>query len=332
MVGIVLLLGIGVLGTTVRVPLVALGLGPTFNTLGMVDGEPIVSIRTLPTYPTSGNLNMTTVGVIDDLTMFDAVRLWASSDHQLAPRHTVYPPGETPQQVNEENRRQFLDSQANAEAAALDFLRLPTRVVVGAVPDGSPAAGLLAVGDELIEVAGRPLQSIDDLHAALADTRPGQPVSVRVRSDDAAPREVTVTLGTRPDGPQGLLGVSPIARPAADDEITISLADIGGPSAGLIFALAVVDKLTPGELTGGRFIAGTGAIRSDGVVQPIRGIPFKTKAARDAGATVFLVPAENCAEARSTTPDGLELVRVDDLADAVADLEALRDGHSPGGC
>ncbi|MFC5992833.1 PDZ domain-containing protein [Pseudonocardia hispaniensis] len=330
--GIVLLLSIGVLGTTVQVPLVALGLGPTFNTLGAVDGEPIVTIRRLPTYPTSGNLNMTTVGVTDNLTMVDALRLWASRDHQLVPRDTVIPPGESAQQVNEENRKQFLDSQANAEAAALDYLRLPTRVIVGAVPDGSPATGILAVGDELITVAGRPVQSIEDLHAALADTKPGQSVPVRVRSNETAPRDVTITLGARTDGPQGLLGVSPVARPAADDEISISLADVGGPSAGLIFALAVVDKLTPDDLTGGRFIAGTGAIRSDGVVQAIRGIPFKMKAARNAGATVFLVPADNCAEARATVPAGLELVRVDSLADAVDDLKQLRSGHSPGGC
>ena len=123
--------------------------------------------------------------------------------------------------------------------------------------------------------------------------------------------------------------MSPFGEPLQPNEIVISLGDIVGPSAGLMFALAVVDKLTPGDLTGGRFIAGTGEITPSGEVRPIGGIPWKLRAARDAGATVFLVPAENCAEAREKAPDGLELVKVATLAEAVAGLEALNDGRTP---
>jgi PDZ domain-containing protein len=99
-----------------------------------------------------------------------------------------------------------------------------------------------------------------------------------------------------------------------------------------MFALAVVDKLSPGELTGGRFVAGTGAIDATGDVSPIGGIPFKLRAARDAGATVFLVPDENCAEAAAYAPDGLLLVRVSRLADAVRQLDALDEGAPAASC
>ena len=123
----------------------------------------------------------------------------------------------------------------------------------------------------------------------------------------------------------------PAVAPQGGD-ITISLGDIGGPSAGLMFTLAVIDKLTPGELNGGRFVAGTGTITQDGVVGPIGGIPFKMLAARAAGATTFLVPADNCAEAAANTPDGLALVRVATLDDALAGLDALRAGRPVTGC
>jgi Lon-like protease len=112
-----------------------------------------------------------------------------------------------------------------------------------------------------------------------------------------------------------------------DGDIRISLGGVGGPSAGLMFALAVVDKLTPGELAGGRFVAGTGAIESTGTVTPINGVPFKMRRAQDEGATVFLVPEANCEEAVATNPGGLQLVRVATLHDAVVALEALQAGQ-----
>ena len=150
-------------------------------------------------------------------------------------------------------------------------------------------------------------------------------------------RYVTVTLwpGAVPASASATEAGEPIVRPAVEPragDIRISLGDVGGPSAGLMFALAVVDKLSPGELTGGRFVAGTGAIDAAGDVSPIGGIPFKMRAARDAGATVFLVPDDNCAEAAATAPDGLQLVRVSGLRDAVGQLEALNAGAPVTSC
>lgn len=318
----VLALAIGVLGVTVPVPLVALGPGPTYDTLGDVDGTPVIAVDGLPTYPTTGHLNMTTVAVADRLTLFSMLGYWLAGSRQVIPRAQVFPPDRTDEQVQQDNADQFAASEANAEVAALAQLRLPTRVVVGELVPDSPAAGALRVGDELVAVAGRPAGSPQAVAEALTDTAPGQPVTVTYRRDGQQ-ADATVVLGSSPDRKQGLLGVRPGVEPQGGD-IRIRLGDIGGPSAGLMFALAVVDKLTPGELTGGRFVAGTGTIGQDGGVGPIGGIPFKMRAARDAGATEFLVPAANCAEAAANAPDGLQLLRVGTLAEAVAGLDAIR--------
>lgn len=321
---------LGALATSLPVPLVALGPGPTYDTLGAVDGAAVVTVAGLPTFPTTGHLNMTTVAVSDRLTFVDVLVAWAAGARQVVPRSQIFPPGKTDDQVRQENTQQFATSETNAEQAALAQLGLPTRVVVGAVVPDSPAAGALRVGDELVAVSGRTVTSPAAVADALAGTTPGQTVTVTYRRDGQE-RRADVALARSGDRPQGLLGVRPAVEPRSGD-ITISLGDIGGPSAGLMFALAVVDKLSPGELTGGRFVAGTGAIAADGDVAPIGGIPFKMRAARDAGATVFLVPDANCAEAAANAPDGLQLVRVTALGDAVRQLEALDAGRPAAAC
>ena len=321
---------LGVLGVSLPVPLVALGPGPTYDTLGDVDGSAVVSVDGLPTFPTSGQLNMTTVAVSDRLTFVDVLQAWAADSRQVVPRSQLFAPGKTDDQVREENTQQFATSESNAELAAMAQLAIPTRVVVGAVVPGSAAAGALQVGDELVAVSGRAVGTPAAVADALVGTTPGQNVTVTYRRGGRE-RSADLALGASPDRTQGLLGVRPAVEPRSGD-IRISLGDIGGPSAGLMFALAVVDKLSPGELTGGRFVAGTGAIDAAGDVAPIGGIPFKMQAARDAGATVFLVPDDNCAEALATAPGGLQLVRVSALGDAVRQLEALGAGRPAAAC
>jgi PDZ domain-containing protein len=310
--------------------LVALGPGPTYNTLDAVGDVPVIQVEGLETYPTSGHLNMTTIAVSDQMTMFGALGAWASGYRRVVPRSTIYPPEKSDAQVQQDNSAQFAVSEANAEVAALTLLSLPTRVVVGELTENSPAGPALRVGDELLSVAGRSVDSPVAVAEALLDTVPGQSVAVTYRRAGQEGR-ADVVLGSSPDRQQGLLGVRPGIEPQGGD-ITISLGDVGGPSAGLMFALAVVDKLTPGEITGGRFVAGTGSITQEGRVEPIGGIPFKMVAAVEAGAELFLVPAENCAEAVSTAPSGLRLARVATLADAVAALDAVRADQPPASC
>ncbi len=320
----------------VPTPFIAVGLGPTFDTLGVEDGVEVTRIADLPTFPTSGKLNMTTVGVTDGLNGLQVLQFWASGRYQVVPRSSFVRPGETSGEASARNKQLYTDSQDNAEAAALGYLKIASSlaIVVEEVIDGSPSVGHLQVGDLVLGLDGRQLQTVEDLHAVLAERAVGQSVVLHVQRADQPPADVTLTLGANPETGAAFLGVRPRVRPL-HDRITYSLGDVGGPSAGLMFALGAVDKLTPGELTGGRFVAGTGTIDAAGTVGRIEGIPFKMRAAAEAGATVFLVPGGidgNCDEARSTAPEGLQLVRVDDLAGAVAALDTLRSGGTPPGC
>jgi PDZ domain-containing protein len=157
-------------------------------------------------------------------------------------------------------------------------------------------------------------------------------VTVAVRRDGERIEE-RITLGERPDAPGvGYLGVSMAERADVPFEVAITLEDVGGPSAGMMFALGVIDKLTPGELTGGRVVAGTGTIDSQGAVGTIGGARYKVAAARDAGAEVFLVPRGNCTDAQLGRPGAMRLVPVDTLRDAVAALDAVAAGGEPAVC
>ena len=330
---LLLLFAVAIVAVVLPAPVVALGPGPTFDTLGDDNGRPVVTAGGLPTYPTTGHLNMTTVGVTDGITAVQALSFWFSGDHQLAPRFTLYPPEQTGDEVTQENKLEFDSSVANAEAAALTHLRLPTRVTVGSLTENSPSAGVLAAGDQIVAVGGRPVDSVPMLLDALRAAAPGKPVTVRIARGDDAPRDVTVVAAPYPGDPaRAFLGITPATTPRDGDRISISLADVGGPSAGLMFSLALVDKLTPGAMTGGRFVAGTGTITADGVVGPISGIRFKMLRASEVGATTFLVPADNCAEAAADAPDGLQLVKVGSLDEAIGALDTLRTGGTPAGC
>lgn len=121
-----------------------------------------------------------------------------------------------------------------------------------------------------------------------------------------------------------------------DVRVSLRLADVGGPSAGLFFSLGIVDKVVGdgrgGGLTGGRIVAGTGTISAGGKVGPVGGVPLKTKAAKRDGASVFLVPRAECADAKVERPKGLRLVPVDNLGGALKALDALKSGGRVPSC
>lgn len=332
LVSLGLAMALGLLGGLAPVPYVALRPGPTFNTLGEVAGKSVVEIKGTQIYPTSGHLNMTTVSVVDNVTLYGALGLWISGRSALVPRDEIFPPGLSEKQVEKQNQQMFRDSESKAEAAALRYLGYPTQVVVDQVTADGAARGKLAAGDQLLAVDGRETRTGQQVVEMLAGSHPGQLVQVRFQRLGAAPKEVAITLGAGEQPGRGYLGIGVTDRPDVDFAIVISLADVGGPSAGLMFALAIIDKLTPGALVGDTFVAGTGAIEIGGEVGPIGGIPLKMIRARESGASVFLVPAGNCAEAVQRAPEGLQLVRVGTLAEAVSALDALRTGQQPPLC
>lgn len=322
----------GVLLAVVTVPFVSLGPGPTFDTLGEFDGKQIVHIEGTQTHPTSGHLNMTTVSQRDDLTLGEALTLWLSGEEQLVPRDLIYPPGKSRDEVDKANNADFKQSEDSAAYAALGYLKYPSAVTIAKITDSSPSAGKLKTGDAIDMVDGTPVANVEQFTTLLKNTKPGQVVTIDYRRKNEPAGVTQITLGTNKDRDYGFLGVSVLDAPWAPFVVDFNLANVGGPSAGLMFSLAVVDKLTSGDLAGSMFVAGTGTISVDGKVGQIGGITHKMVAARAAGATVFLVPAKNCYEAASDNPSGLRLVKVETLGQAVDALHAMTSGGQPPSC
>ncbi|MDQ6656874.1 MAG: PDZ domain-containing protein [Actinomycetota bacterium] len=344
-IGAILTAALIAIGASVPIPYVAEGPGVTYNTLGNEQGSDVITFTGsgIPAsvnekFAAEGHLNMTTVSVTDGLPLFAALGLWARSDYSLLPREDVFPPNQTVEQVNQQNAVMFSESQSSAEIAALEYLKYPHVVYAGNVLDKSPSTGKLQPQDRITEINGRAVTNTASLRMAMAGTKAGQVVPVVVDRGGVG-KSLTITLGKNPDdGSRGFLGIQPQERPFAPFTVHISLTRIGGPSAGLMFTLGVIDKLTKGDLSSGKFIAGTGEINlqrdltKSPTVGPIGGILLKEIGARYKGATIFLVPAANCQEAVTRVPAGLQLVKVASLDDAMNALHDIAAGKTPPGC
>ncbi|MBO0824571.1 MAG: PDZ domain-containing protein [Actinobacteria bacterium] len=325
-----------VVAAVVSVPYVALTPGPTLNTLGKPDGKPLIQISGRPTYPTTGNLNLVTVsytgGPGTDFNIFSALRAWLTPNDAVVPASEIYGTGQTQQQVIKQDTQQMLGSQQDATAAALCYLNISysTKDPIAATVKATPADGVLKAGDQITAVDGTQVGCHHDVVTMIRNRTPGAPVTLTIERQGAAR---TVTLVTKKFENRAVVGIR-LGAPVYQFpfSVKINLADIGGPSAGLMFALGIVDKLTPGNLTGGQFIAGTGEIQPNGAIQPIGGIQQKMAGARAAGATIFLTPAANCANTAGAVPTGLRVVKVSTLGGAISELQAIRAGRSVPGC
>jgi PDZ domain-containing protein len=325
-----------VVAAVVSVPYVALTPGPTINTLGKPDGKELIQITGRRTYPTTGNLNLVTVsytgGPGTDFNIFSALRAWLTPNDAVVPASEIYSSGQSQQQVIRQDTQEMLGSQQDATAAALCYLNIgfTTQDPISVTVKGTPAYGVLRPGDKITAVDGTPIGCHHDVVTMIRNRAPGAPVTLTINRSGSVR---TVTLATKNVGNKPVVGVQ-LGSPVYQFPFTvkINLADIGGPSAGLMFALGIVDKITPDSLTGGRFIAGTGEIEPTGVVQPIGGIQQKMAGARAAGATVFLTPAANCASTVGVVPAGLRIVKVSSLADAISDLRAIKAGKPVPSC
>ena len=330
--GVVLLLLFGLLGAVLPVPYVAQVPGPTFNTLGDIEGEPIISVEGRERNEVEGNLNLTTVGVSrGGLSLVQAVRGWFDDEIAVVPEEAVYPSDKTEEETQAENRQAFLSSEQAAQTVALGHLGYPEKVVVQEVPDDSPAFGLLREGDAIEAVDGTPTPDSAVLGDVLTAIPAGSTVTVAMtRLGKPFDRSVTTKAAEDRDG--SLLGVSVLDQPYAPFDVDIQVQDVGGPSAGLMLTLGILDLVGDDDLTGGAVIAGTGTIDADGQVGPIGGIPLKMVAARDIGAQLFLVPAGNCEEAAAAPDPGFPLAKVATLDDALTALADFEAGRTPAGC
>jgi Lon-like protease len=331
-VGAVLLLVTGLVGAVLPVPYVAQVPGPTYNTLGSIGTTKIITITGRTPNHVDGNLNLTTVGVTRGrLTLVQTVRGWFAKNVSVVPEDAVYPPNQTQQQTQQLNRQQFLTSEQAAEAAALGHLGYPDKVVVEGISDGSPAAGKLEVGDAIDSVGGRPTPDKATLTTVLQSIPGGTAVPVAY-TRLGTPGSTTITTKKAPDRTGSLLGILVSDAPSAPFDVDIHVADVGGPSAGLMLTLGIIDLVGTTDLTAGKVIAGTGTIDEKGAVGPIGGIQLKMVAAKGIGARTFLTPAANCTEAEQAPQPGLTLAKVATLDDALTALADVRAGRTPPTC
>jgi PDZ domain-containing protein len=321
----------------VPVPYVALLPGPTYNTLGPLNGKPVVQISGHRTYTAPGHLNMVTVSYIGGpganppFNIFAALQAWLSPHEAVVPQEELFPPGQTQQQVVKQDSEQMVNSQQTAQAAALCQLgiKFTTIDTISGTISGLPAAGRLHRGDVIKAVDGKPV-TCKSSAATMIRTRPvGHRVVLTVTRGG---KTHTVALRTASYKGEPVIGVNVVESFKFPFQVKINIGNVGGPSAGMMFALAIIDKLTPSNLTGGKFIAGTGEIEVNGAVDPIGGIQQKMAAARAAGATVFLAPADNCSDTARSVPPGLRVIKVSTLRGAIAALKAVKAGQPVPSC
>lgn len=314
----------------IPLPYVTMRPGPAFDTLGEFDSQPMFTFGNgVKTYPTTGSLDFTTVSVTradSKVSLADGIKAYLNGDVAVVPKSLVYPDNQSAKQSTAESAAQLDGSKDSSRVAALRAAgyTVPERPQVASVVKGGAAASALKAGDIVTKIDGAAIATSDAAVAAIGAKTPGDTVSITVERDG---KEQTLDIVTRPDADNPKLPRVGITLGTSYDypvEINNNVGrEIGGPSAGTMFALAIYDKLTPGALTGGRKIAGTGEITADGVVGPIGGVRQKMAGAKHAGATIFLVPAANCSEAVDGDDHGLTLVKISKLDDAISSLETL---------
>ncbi|RYV50473.1 PDZ domain-containing protein [Pengzhenrongella frigida] len=322
----------------VPVPYAVGGPGPTRNTLGEQDGTPLIEISDAPTFESTGELRLTTVsysgGPGYPVTLPTVLDAWISGSKVVSPVENVFPSDRSQDEIDEENAAEMVSSQENATVAALEELgyAVPAKLVVAGTVDGTGAVGVVQEGDVLVALEGAPVETYTELVEALGEIAPGQNVSLGIERD-GAPLDVEIVTGERETGGSQLgVFIDPAFELPVD--VKIQIEDIGGPSAGTMFALGIIDKLTPQDEVNGQIIAGTGTMDVDGTVGPIGGIRQKLVGARRDDATWFLAPADNCDEVVGHVPAGLHVARVATLAEARAAIEAIGagDGESLATC
>lgn len=323
--------------------------GPVLDTLGTVNagGTPVVQISGTQTYSPSGHIYLTTVEELPGdcnkhPSLANTLRAWFNSDDAVIPEQAVCPPSQSAGNVVLTDQSDMTQSQSNAEIAALSLLGYKVDhhdVLVGGVEPGSPAAQAnppLQPRDVLLSVDGTTITSAKQVGQLVRANPPGHRVTVRFRRGTQV-KQTTITTAAAPTSKGGtdrhvaFIGIEVTSRPVFKGvtvNIGINPSDVGGPSAGTALALGIIDKLTPGGITGGKTVAGTGAITASGRIQEIGGIQQKVAAAVAKGATVFFAPAANCADAKAQAPKSLTLIRATTLREVVDALKQVRTGSS----
>lgn len=298
--------------------------GSTVDLLAESGSQERIRVEGRETYDDPGQLHMTTVVATPpehDITLAEAMAAWVDGDDAVVPYEAIYEEGETEESSDEEAQLQMASSRDDAVAAALRHLGhdVPEGWRVAEIVRGSPADGALALDDVITRVGDTPTPAWEDVVEAIRSHRPGDRVELRVRRDRST-YDIPVRLGDSHG--VAFLGIEAQRFYTFPFDVEIDVPEhIGGPSAGLMFSLAIIDTLTPGPLADGAVVAGTGTIDDEGNVGPIGGIEQKIAASRDIGAELFLAPAANCTAAVDAPSGDMRVVAVSTLDEAVQALE-----------
>jgi PDZ domain-containing protein len=313
-----------VVGAVVKVPYLNISPGNARPTSAKVE------ISGAPTYRSRGEVLFTTVQ-IGRPTGIEAVWGWLAGDIDVVPDQVIN--GDRSDAESRAANRVLMDtSKLVAAQVALQLLGYDVKITgtgvdVVAVEAGLPVSEELSAGDVIVGIDGEPVTVTDELIERIRSHRPGDHVTLEVERNGGGTEEVTVTLSPRPDNPDApMLGVSIRTRQLGFDlpfEVEVDTGEVGGPSAGLAITLAVLDRLTPGSITGGRRVAVTGEIFSNGEVGIVGGVAQKTVAAREADAEVFIVPRDEYETAKAHAGHGLRVEPAGTLQDALRVLDSL---------
>ena len=300
--------------------------GPVYNLLSDINGEPMISISGQKTYPVSGDLDMLTVSMRGNSTK-GASWLevgWARLDSSLTVVNItdIYPKGWDDQKLSDEADMMMLDSQANAKAAALNLLDIPYTAVIKVtmVEKKGPAGNILKAADTLVTIQGEKATGLTQVQKLVAETKGERPVQLEVIR---AGKKLSLSVLPKLIEDKWRMGIYVQTVPTFPFPIDVKVGNVGGPSAGQTLALAIYDKLTPGELTGGKRIAGTGTITPDGQIGPIGGVKQKMYGALRAGVKWFLAPSSNCDQVIGNIPNGLTVIKVSTIQDSLQAVKAI---------
>jgi len=298
--------------------------------------DDLIVINGHEAYPPKGKILFTTVSVRERVNLWEALAGWLDPDVDVVSDNDIRGPV-PPDQYHQLNVEAMADSKTSAEAIVLrhmGFTDIGAGAEVVSVEPGLPVASVLKPKDVIVGADGQPVTGPTEVIADIRSHKPGDSVTVSVVRDGADPVDFTTTLGTGPSG-QALLGVRLSTKLKLPFGISIDSGNIEGPSAGVAYSLALLDQLTPGDLTGGAKVAATGELAPDGVVGPIGGVAQKVAAVRKAGATMFLVPKDNYAEAKAHAGSHLKVVAIGTYDDALRALATLPGSNAvdflPGG-
>jgi len=309
----------GAIAWNVELPYLAFGPGPVSDAADSVVAENV------DVYPPDGELLMLTV-VSQGVNVFEAIIAGLDPTIDLVPKQAVRRAGETNEEYRNRTLQQMDDSNFRSIAVALAYLEIDliaSEVVVNEFVEGVPAALVLVLGDSILSIDGVVVSSVEDIRPVLEGVGVGESITMTVEREGETV-EVEVLLVERTDEPgEAMIGVILGELSEPPFPLKIQAGDVGGPSAGMMHALAIIDTLTEGELTKGHVIAGTGTIQVDGTVGNIGGIRQKVPAAEAAGATHILVPAGNYEKALTAEFENIEIVPIANISEAVAFLETL---------